>query len=144
MAIITNDEEKLLEYLKNAKTIAVIGLKPGTDVPAGRIPRYLKAQGYKVIPVNPKLEKWLGQKVYKSVDEIEEPVDIVDIFRRSEAVLQHAHEILRMKHKPKLVWMQEGIVNEEAAKLLSEHGIDVVMDRCIYTTHKKFKEQGLL
>ncbi len=142
--MILKDESKLVDYLKQAKTIAVIGIKDGTDTPAGRIPRYLKAQGYRIIPVNPKLEKWLGQKVYRSIDEVEEQVDIVNIFRRSEAVLEHAREILRMKHKPKLVWMQEGIVNEEAAKLLSENGIDVVMDKCIYKLHSKFKQEGLL
>lgn len=142
--MIIQDEEKLLDYLKSAKRIAVIGIKDNHDEPAGRIPRYLLANGYEVIPINPKLEKWLGRKVYKKIDEVEEEIDIVDIFRRSEAVLEHANEILKMKHKPKLVWMQEGIINEEAAKLLSENGIDVVMNKCIYKVHSSFKSRGLL
>jgi len=142
--MIIQDEEKLLNYLRNAKKIAVIGIKDNYDGPAGKIPRYLLANGYEVIPINPKLEKWLGRKVYKSIDEVEEKVDIVDIFRRSEAVLEHAKEILRMKYKPNLVWMQEGIINEEAAKLLSENEIDVVMNKCIYKVHSLFKRRGLL
>ncbi len=142
--MIISDDEKLLNYLKTSKKIAVIGLKDNTSEPAGKIPRYLLANGYEVIPVNPKLEVWLGRKVYKRVDEIEDSVDIVDIFRRSEFILEHANEILRMKIKPKLVWLQEGIVNEEAAKLLSDNGIDVVMDKCIYKVHSSFKSKGLL
>lgn len=142
--MVIKDDKELLSYLKSAKKIAVIGLKDSLDEPAGKIPRYLLANRYDVIPVNPKLEVWLGRKVYKKVDEIEEEVDIVNIFRRSEYVLEHAKEILNMKHKPKLVWLQEGIVNEEAAKILSDNGIDVVMDRCIYKIHSYFKSRGEL
>ncbi len=142
--MIIQNEDELLKYLKTAKKIAVIGLKDNIAEPAGKIPRYLMENGYEVIPVNPKLEEWLGKKVYKSIDQVEHEVDIVDIFRRPEVLLEHAKEILRMKHKPKLVWFQEGIVNEEAAKLLSENGIDVVMDKCIYKVHSFLKSRGLL
>ncbi|MCS7245233.1 MAG: CoA-binding protein [candidate division WOR-3 bacterium] len=142
--MILENKEKLLSYLKNAKKIAVIGIKDSLNEPAGKIPRYLLSNGYEVIPINPKLEVWLGRKVYKKVDEIEEEVDIVNIFRRSEYILEHAREILNMKHKPKLVWLQEGIVNEDAAKILSDNGIDVVMDTCIYKIHSYFKSRGEL
>lgn len=144
MTMILKNDEELLSYLKNAKRIAIIGLKDSPDEPAGRIPRYLLANGYDVIPVNPKLEVWLGRKVYKKVDEIEQEVDIVNIFRRSEYILEHAREILNMKYKPKLVWLQEGIINEDAAKVLSNNGIDVVMDKCIYKIHSYFKSRGEL
>jgi uncharacterized protein len=128
--------EDIQGLLEKVKTVAVLGLSPKPDRDSHRVARYLQDKGYKIIPVRPGQTEILGEKVYKSLDELEGPVDLVDVFRRSEQVDEHLAEILRLK--PRAVWMQLGIRNEEVAKALTEAGIDVVMDRCVKVDHANF------
>ena len=125
------------EILKNSKKIAVIGIKEGITEHAYKVPLYMQEHGYKIIPVNPKLEgkNILGENVYSSIAEITEKTDLINIFRRPEFLPAHAEEILNMKYRPKYVWFQLGIYNDEAAKILEENGIKVVQNRCIMVEH---------
>jgi predicted CoA-binding protein len=131
------------DFLKKYKVIAVVGLskEPGKD--SHRVAAYLKQHGYRIIPVNPFVDEVLGEKSYKSLleipDEIQKTIDIVDIFRRSEDVppiVQQAIELKRMVGRPFVVWMQLGIVNEEAAEAARRAGLVVVMDKCLMVEHQ--------
>lgn len=108
--------------------------------PSLAIPRYLQKQGYHIIPVNPKFKQLMEQLVYDSVDEIDAKVDIVDVFRRSEAVEGHVDEILNMTPLPDAVWFQLGIRNDTAARRLESEGITVVQDKCIKIEHQRHFE----
>ncbi len=130
--IITEDG-KIRDILENAKTIAILGLSPKPERDSNMVARYHKDQGYKIIPVRPAQDEILGEKAYASLDDIKEPVDIVDVFRNPAQIMPHAHEAIRIK--PKVFWMQLNIENQEAAELLTAAGIDVVMDRCIKVDH---------
>jgi predicted CoA-binding protein len=127
------------EMLKNSKTIAVIGLKDDETGAAYKIPYYMQQQGYKIYPVNPKHagKKILGETVYASVNDIKEKIDLVDIFRKPDFLVEHAREILKMNPLPKYVWFQLGIYNDDAAKMLEEKGIKVVQNRCIMVEHSR-------
>jgi len=135
-----NHKEKVLEMLKNSKTIAVIGMKDNEIETAYRIPYYMSKNGYKIYPVNPKNEgkKALGEIFVSKVDNIKVPIDLVDIFRRPEYLAEHAKEILNMNPLPKYVWFQLGIVNDEAAAMLEKRGIKVIQDECIMIEHSKY------
>ena len=125
-------QEKIFDYLKTAKTIAIVGLSNKEERTSYQIARFLQERGYRIIPVNPLLagEIILGEKVYASLQEIQEPIDIVDIFRRSEFLPEVAADFLQTQAKVFLA--QLGIANEEAAnKLQSANRKDIVMDRCI-------------
>ncbi len=130
--IITEDS-KIRDILANANTIAILGLSPKPERDSNMVARYLKDQGYTIIPVRPAQDEILGKKAYASLDDIKEPVDIVDVFRNPAQIVPHAHEAIRLK--PKVFWMQLNIENHEAAELLTAAGIDVVMDRCIKVDH---------
>ncbi len=127
--------EKIKEILKNSKVVAIVGLSDNKERYSNLVGKYLKNQGYKIIPVNPKYDTILGLKSYPSLLEIPEEVDIVDIFRKPEAVGEVVDEAI--KKGVKVVWMQEGVINEEAARKAKNVGIKVVMDRCMYKEHKK-------
>ena len=116
-------------------TIAVVGLSDKADRPSHRVASYLKDRGYRIIPVNPRLESVLGEKAYPDLLSIPGPVDVVDIFRRSEEVGPVVDEAI--KKRAKAVWMQEGIVNEAAAQKASEAGLEVIMDRCMLKEHQR-------
>jgi predicted CoA-binding protein len=113
----------------NYRTIAVVGISDDPERPSHFVASFLESHGYKIIPVNPKLTEWEGKKCYPDLISIPEKVDVVDIFRRSEAVPPIVDEAIKIKAKA--VWMQEGIVNEEAAAKARDAGIEVVMDRCM-------------
>ena len=132
--IITEDVDikKILEY---SKVIAVIGLSPKPERDSNMVSKYMKANDYKIIPIRPGQNEILDEKAYASPDDINEPVDILNVFRRSDKIMPHAEEALRLK--PKVFWMQLGIENREAAKLLTEAGIDVVMDMCIMVEYER-------
>lgn len=136
---IITDQQGLFDILKQTRTIATIGARD--QGPAHDIPQYLADHGYTVIPISPKLTEAFGQKAYTSVDLVEQPVDVVQIFRRSEAVIEHVDEILRMNPRPRVVWMQLGISNDEAAAQLNAQGIDVVMDHCMFQEHRRMMSQ---
>ena len=133
------NEEDILKILKESKTIVVVGCSSNPEKAAHQVPKYMKEHGYKIIPVNPNSENILNEKTYKSISEIKENVDIVDIFRPSEECLDVVKEAIKLK--PKVIWMQLGIINEEAKKLAEENGIKVVMDRCLMVEHRKLKDK---
>lgn len=132
----------LKSILKQARTIAIVGLSPKPARDSHRVAIFLQNNGYRIIPVRPGQKEILGEPAFRSLDEIDETVDIVVVFRRSDLIMPHAQEALRLK--PRLFWMQLGIENPEAARLLMETGIDVVMNRCIKIEHGKiFGQTGL-
>jgi len=127
--------EKIKDILKNSKTVAIVGLSDDRNKPSNRVGKYLKLKGYRIIPVNPKFDRVIGLKSYPSLLEIPNEVDIVDIFRKSESVGEIVDEAI--KKNVKVVWMQEGVINKEAAKKAKEAGIAVVMNRCMYKEYDK-------
>ena len=120
-----------------SKTIAVVGLSSNPARPSYSVARYLQSEGYKIIPVNPNEQEILGEKCYPDLLSIPQTIDCIDIFRRSEEVTPIVEQAIKMKAK--VVWMQEGIVNEEAAKKAEDAGLTVVMDKCMYREHCKCK-----
>lgn len=130
-------EAELREILRDASTIAVVGIKDLEIEDAYRVPQYMQLHGYRVVPVNPKLDRVLGQRAFKSLREVDEPVDLVNLFRASDHIPAHVDEILAMSPRPKAVWLQLGIQNGAAAARLREAGIAVVQDRCIMVEHRR-------
>lgn len=138
----TRDTE-LRRIYEDAETIAVLGAHPDTGKPAHYVPAYLKKQGYRLLPVNPDYsgqELW-DETVRESLADLDGPVDVVDVFRRSEALPDHLSEILGMNPRPGVVWLQRGIRNDEVAQELTEAGIDVVQDRCMYANHRRLYDR---
>ena len=129
------DMEEIEGILKEGRTVAVVGLSPKPDRPSYVVARYLQAQGYRIIPVNPNAQEILGEKAYPTVLSIPEKVDIVDIFRRPEEVPPVVEEAIRIGAR--VVWMQEGIAHEGAARRAKEAGLKVVMDRCLKKEHQR-------
>lgn len=124
---------KIPDILQNYRTVAVVGLSPKPYRPSHSVAAYLAGVGYTIIPVNPGHSEILGQKSYKNLADIPGPVEIVDIFRRSESVLSIVQQAIQIGAK--VVWMQSGIINEQAAKLALDAGLDVVMDTCMKIEH---------
>jgi predicted CoA-binding protein len=127
------DIEQIQEIFRKYNTIAVVGLSREEDRPSNRVASYLKKVGYKIIPVNPGQKEILGEKCFASLSEIPEKVEIVDIFRRPEQVLPIVEEAIKIGAK--VVWMQDGVINDQAAQKAQEAGLVVVMDRCMYRDH---------
>ena len=123
------------EILRNYKTIAVVGLSPNKLRPSHGVSEYMKGQGYRIIPVNPGHAEILGEKCYKRLEDIPEPVEIVNIFRRSEEAGKIVDSAIAIGAK--VVWMQQGIEDQAAAERARAAGLDVVMDRCILKEHSK-------
>lgn len=121
--------------LRNAKTIAVVGLSSRRTRPSYGVSEYMQSAGYRIIPVNPNESEVLGEKAYATLDDVPEHVDIVDIFRRSELVPEVVDAAIRIGARG--VWMQEGVVHEDAAKKARAAGLEVVMDHCILKEHRK-------
>jgi len=129
----TNEEIKQL--LTEVKRIAVVGLSDKPERDSYHVAEYLLRHGYEVIPVNPMIDEVLGLKSYKSLKEIPEQVDVVDVFRKSDQVLPIAKEAVEIGAK--VLWLQLDVVNEEAANYAEEHGLKVVMDKCIKIEHSR-------
>jgi len=129
-------EEEILSF---SRVVAMVGLSPKSDRASYKVASYLKGQGYKVIPVNPAEKEVLGELCYPDLASIPEPVDVVDIFRRSEEVLPIVEEAIRIGAK--VVWMQEGVINEEASARAREAGLMVVMDKCMRKEHRRLKKR---
>jgi len=123
------------EILRSAHSIAVVGLSSKRFRPSYGVAEYLKSAGYHIIPVNPQEESVLGEKCYAELAQIPEHVDIVDIFRRSEFVPEIVDAAIRKGAR--VIWMQEGVINEEAAVKARAAGLEVVMDRCILKEHRR-------
>jgi predicted CoA-binding protein len=130
-----NDEEMLKDILLSTKTIASVGLSTNPMKASYGVVAYLQARGYHIIPVNPKATEILQEKAYPDLSSIPEKVDVVQIFRRPEDVPPVVEEAIKIGAK--VVWMQEGIVNEEAAEKAREAGLQVVMDACMRATHQR-------
>ena len=126
--------EIIEKIVKDFKTIAVVGLSDKPERPSYGVAKYLQDQGYRIIPVNPRVTEVLGEKAYPDLKSIPEKVEIVDIFRRSEDIPPIVDEAIEIGAKA--VWLQEGIVNEEAGEKASESGLLVVMDRCMLKEHR--------
>lgn len=131
--------EEIKSVLNNYKTVAVVGLSRDLTKASHRVASYLQSAGYRVIPINPFADEILGEKAYNTLLDVPENVEIVDIFRPSEDVPPIVEEAIQLKKKrgtPNVIWMQLGIVNEEAAKRAREAGFTVVMNRCIMVEHR--------
>lgn len=126
-----------IKTILDLKTIAVVGISDNPEKPSNFVAKFLEEHGYTIIPINPNLTEWDGKKCYPDLLSIPVKVDIVDIFRRPEVIPPIVDEAIAIKAK--VVWMQEGIVNEEAAARARDAGIEVVMDRCMKIEYKKMK-----
>jgi predicted CoA-binding protein len=131
-----NQEEQILDTYR---IVAVVGLSPDAERASFRVASYLKEQGYRIIPVNPKLSQILGEVCYPELTSIREPVEVVDIFRRAEEAPGIVDQAIAIGAR--VIWMQEGIVNEAAAQKAREAGLLVVMDRCLRKEHLKATEK---
>ena len=128
----TDEEIKQIFSLKN---VAVIGMSKNQEKAAHYVPKYLSQNGYNIMPVNPTADEILDKKCYPSVEDIPEPIDIVDVFRPSDQVLPVVQQAI--KKKPKVIWLQEGIHNVEAEELARKEGIKVVFNRCMLAEHQR-------
>jgi uncharacterized protein len=130
------ESEQIAELLKNARTVAVVGLSDNPARVSYHVSQYMQSQGYRIIPVNPAIAESLGEKAYGSLAEVPEKIDIVNVFRRSELVPEVVDEAIRIKAPA--IWMQEGVVHEAAGEKARAAGIFVVMDRCILKEHRRW------
>jgi hypothetical protein len=126
--------DPITEVLKSAKTIAVVGLSSNPLRPSHGVSAYMQSQGYRVIPVNPRIESCLSEKSYPSLLEVPEKIDIVNIFRRPQFVPEIVDQAIQLKVPA--IWMQEEVIHEQAAEKARNAGIFVVMDRCILKEHR--------
>jgi predicted CoA-binding protein len=125
--------------LTTSPTIAVLGIHNQPEKAAFYVPEYLHEEGYRIIGVNPLLagEQLFGEPVRKTLSEIDVPVDLVDVFRRSELIPQHVEDILAMRPRPRVVWFQLGIRNDDVARVLEASGITVVQNHCTLADHQR-------
>ena len=134
--------EEVRNVLQTAKTIAVLGISSDAKKPGFFVPDYLFTKGYRIIGVNPELArgsvKLFGERVRSYLSDIEESVDVVDVFRRPDLLESHLRDLLAMQPPPKLVWLQQGIRNANFAKAVLEAGIEVIQDRCMLADHQNF------
>ncbi|MBM4324014.1 MAG: CoA-binding protein [Deltaproteobacteria bacterium] len=130
-------DEELKEMFKGWKTVAVVGISPKDDRPSYRVAAFLQSKGYRIIPVRPNGDVILGEKVYHTLMEIpkEIDIDVVDIFRKSKEVPPVVEEAIQ--RKAKVIWMQEGVIHQDAGKEAEKAGLRMVMDRCIKKEHQR-------
>jgi uncharacterized protein len=126
--------DQITDILKGSKTIAVVGLSDDPSRPSHGVSEYMQSHGYRIIPVHPTAETVLGEKVYRNLSEIPDKIDIVDVFRRPDAVPAIVDEVIALKLP--VLWLQETVVHEEAAQKARKAGIKVVMDLCILKEHR--------
>ena len=134
MCIRDSSDAEIKNFL-TLKKVAVIGMSRTESKAAHFVPKYLSENGFDIIPINPNSNEILNRKCYKEITEVDGEIDIVDVFRPSEDVLPFVKEAI--KKNPKVIWLQEGIHNEEAENLAREHGIDVVFNRCMLAEHQR-------
>jgi predicted CoA-binding protein len=130
------EEERITDLLKKAKTIAVVGLTDSPIRPSFGVSSYMQSRGYRIIPVNPRVKDSLGEKAYASLLDVPEKIDIVNIFRRPDAVPEIVDQAIQLNVPA--IWMQEGVIHEAAAEKARRAGIFVVMDRCILKDHIRY------
>ena len=131
-----DDIPTLRRILRSARTLAVVGLSAEWHRPSFFAAKYMQEHGYRIIPVNPRYAEILGERCHASLETIDEPVDIVDVFRKTEDVLPIARQAIAIGAK--CLWQQIGVKNLEAAKLAADAGLDIVMDRCVKIEHARF------
>jgi len=129
-----SQSDPITDILRRSKTIAVVGLSGNPLRPSHGVSAYMRSHGYRIIPVNPNIEECLGEKAYRSLLDVPEKIDIVNIFRRPEFVEEVIDQAIRLKVPA--VWMQEEVIHEKAAERARKSGIFVVMDRCILKEHR--------
>jgi hypothetical protein len=135
------DEAAVRDLLAHSPTVAVLGIHDAPEKPAAYVPAYLHAHGYRILGVNATMagKQLYGEPVRATLAELTTPVDLVDVFRRAEAIPGHLDDLLAMSPRPKAVWFQLGIRNDAAARTLEEAGITVVQDRCTLADHKRWQ-----
>jgi uncharacterized protein len=139
-------EPDIVAVLKDSPVVAVLGAHQEPHRPAFYVPDYLHEQGYRIIPVNPQLagQTLWGEPVRARLTDLTEPIDLVDVFRRPDALDDHLEDFLAMRPPPRVIWFQLGIRNDPVASALVSRGIDVVQDRCTLADHRRFRRAGLL
>ena len=140
MPIVEQDpsSDQQIREILSLKKIVVVGMSKNSSKAAHYVPKYLSENGYDVTPVNPTTSEILGKKCYSSVSEIDEEIDIIDVFRPSDQVLPIIQEAI--KKKPKVIWLQEGIHNSEAEDLAKKAGIKVIFNRCMLAEHQRLSQ----
>jgi len=128
----TDDEIRQILSLKN---VAVVGMSKNAEKAAHYVPKYLQSKGYNIMPVNPTADEILEKKCYSSLQDVDQQIDIVDVFRPSDQVLPVVQEAI--KRKPKVIWLQEGIHNSEAESLAEKARIKVIFNRCMLAEHQR-------
>ena len=134
-------DEEFLAIYRDIKTIAVVGASADDSKDAHTVPGYLQDHGYKIVPVNPRGGEILGERAYKSLDAIDVPIDVVEVFRPPEEAAAIAETAVRMGAK--VLWMQPGTGSDEAAKIAEAGGLTVVMDTCMRSTHRRLGLEGV-
>ncbi|MDR2789392.1 MAG: CoA-binding protein [Campylobacteraceae bacterium] len=131
-------EESLKKIFDDTKIIAAIGLSPNENKPSHKVAKFMLAHGFKIIPVYPKEDFILGQKVYRSLDEIKERVDMVNVFRKAEFAFEILGQI-KKRDDVKTLWLQLGIINDKAMEIAQNLGLHAIQDRCLMIEYKKLK-----
>lgn len=136
-----SSDAQLREILSRSPTIAILGVHREPDKAAFYVPEYLRDEGYRILGVNPRFagEALFGEPVRATLAELGEPVDLVDVFRRADQIPMHLDDILAMEPRPRVVWFQLGIRNDDAAKILEAAGITVIQDRCTMADHQRMR-----
>ena len=132
---VVNDPSRITELLKTAKTIAVVGLSDSPLRPSYGVSDYMRSHGFRIVPVNPTIQEWMGEKAYGSLLDVPEKIDIVDVFRRPDAVPDVVEQAIQIKAPA--IWLQEGVIHDKAAERARQAGMFVVMDLCILKEHRK-------
>jgi predicted CoA-binding protein len=135
-------DDALRDLLRSTRSIAVLGIKSGDADEAFRVPRYLQARGYRILPVNPKLDRVLGEPAVASLADVSAPYELLDVFRAPAHLPAHVDEILALASPPRAVWFQEGIRDDRSAARLREAGIQVIQDRCLMVEHARLLGPG--
>ena len=130
-----DQDRSIKDLIETSRTIAIVGLSPDTDKPSNVVARYLKERGYRIIPVNPAQDEILGEKSYKSLRDIPEKVDIVDIFIRPDKVVPFVEDAVFIR--PRAIWLQLGIKNDEAKGMAGRADIAFIQDRCVKQEHTR-------
>ena len=128
-------DDAVRQLLTECKTIAVVGLSDKPSRPSYGVSEYVQRQGYHIIPVNPQVTEVLGEKVYATLQDVPEPIEIVNVFRRSEAVPEIVDQAIAIGAKA--IWMQVAVIHEEAAQKAREAGLQVIMDKCLLVEHSR-------
>ena len=136
---VDDEEKEKIKQVLRMKNIAVVGISPKEDRPSYDVAKYLKENGYNIIPVRPAVKEILGEKCYRSLEDIDRPVDVVDVFRRSEHCVEIAKQAVKIRAKA--LWLQEGVYSEEAKRIAETAGLIVIMDKCLKKAHREFKDE---